>query len=267
VAALIARPVAWIRRLVAPFLERLVEVELFDRAVALASQAFVALIPLMVVAAALLPYGQRAGFADSIVQRFHLSGDSADAIERVFAQPAEIQSTLSAFGVLLLVVSALSFCRALARLYEKAWRLAPRGMRSTPTHLIWLAVACVYTSIAEFLNTTAADWLGPVGRLAVAFVLSFLIWLWTPYVMLRRRVERRDLRWTGGLTATGMVAYSVGSLYNMPHAIEESAERFGTIGIAIAIVSWLIGVGFILVVGAAFGAVLAGRRALQRQAH
>jgi membrane protein len=68
------------------------------------------------------------------------------------------------------------------------------------------------------------------------------------------------------LTATGMVAYSVGSLYYMPHAIEESADRFGSIGIAIAIVSWLIGVGFVLVVAAAFGAVLASRRALKRQA-
>jgi membrane protein len=265
--AIIARPVAWVRRLVAPFLERLVEVELFDRAVALASQAFVALIPLMVVAAALLPYGQRAGFADSIVQRFHLSGDSADAIEHVFAQPAEIESTLSAFGVALLVVSALSFCRALQRLYEKAWRLAPQGMRATPTHLMWLAVACLYTSVAETLNTTAADWLGPGGRLTVAFVLSFAIWLWTPYVLLRRRVARRELRWTGALTATGMVAYSVGSLFYMPHAIEESAERFGSIGIAIAIVSWLIGVGFVLVVSAAFGAVLASWRALKGQPH
>jgi membrane protein len=258
--------VAWVRRLVAPFAERLVEVELFDRAVALASQAFVALIPLMVVAAALLPYGQRAGFADSIVQRFHLSGDSADAVEHVFAQPADVQSTLSAFGVLLLVVSALSFCRALQRLYEKAWRLAPQGMRTTGTHLIWLAVACLYASVAGALNTAAADWLGTRGQLAVAFVLSFAIWLWTPYVLLRRRVERRKLRWTGALTATGMVAYNVGSLFYMPHAIDESAERFGSIGIAIAIVSWLIGVGFVLVVAAAFGAVLAGGRALKRQA-
>jgi membrane protein len=266
VAATLTRLVAWVRRLIAPFAERLAEVELFDRAVALASQAFVALIPLLVVAAALLPYGQRAGFADSIVQRFHLSGDSSAAVEQVFAQPADVESTLSAFGVLLLVASALSFCRALQRLYEKAWRLAPQGIRATPTHLIWLVMACVYASLEGSLNTAAGDWLGPGGRLAVAFTLSFLIWLWTPYVLLRRRIARRKLRWTGALTATGMVAFGVGSLLYMPESIESSAERFGSIGIAIAIVSWLIGVGFVLVVAAAFGAVLAGGRALKRQA-
>ena len=49
----VRRLVAWVRRQLAPFVERLVEVELFDRAVAIASQAFVALIPYMVVVSAL----------------------------------------------------------------------------------------------------------------------------------------------------------------------------------------------------------------------
>jgi membrane protein len=259
------RPLAWLQRLVAPFVERLVEVELFDRAVALASQAFVALIPFMIVAAAMTPYGERSSFAASLVRRFELSGDSADAVEQVFAQPADVQSTLTWLGVLLLVVSALSFCRALQRLYERAWRLPSRGMRATPAHLWWLALTAVYASVAGTLTTAAGDWLGEGGRLTVAFCLSFLVWLWTPYLLLGRRVERRALRSTAILTATGMVAFGVASLFYMPESIAASAERFGSIGIAIAIVSWLIGVGFVLVVAAAFGAVLSGRRALQGQ--
>ena len=87
----VRRLVAWVRRLVAPFVERLVEVELFDRAVAIASQAFVALIPYMVVVSAVLPCYERHSFADSIVHRFDLTGDSAEAIEQVFAPPGERQ--------------------------------------------------------------------------------------------------------------------------------------------------------------------------------
>ena len=71
----------------APFIERLVEVEMFDRAVAIASQAFVALIPYMVVVSAVLPSYERHTFADSIIHRFDLTGDSAAAIEHVFAPP------------------------------------------------------------------------------------------------------------------------------------------------------------------------------------
>ena len=277
----VRRLVAWVRRLVAPFVERLVEVELFDRAVAIASQAFVALIPYMVVVSAVLPSYERHTFADSIIHRFDLTGDSAEAIEHVFAPPGgSVQETLSAFGVALLVISALSFCRAMQRLYEKSWRLPARGVRSSGSHLVWLLVAAAYVSLGTSLNTAAGDWLGPTARIVVAFALSFLVWLWTPYLLLGRRVERRALRWTAVLTATGMTAFSVASIFYMPQSIAASAERFGMIGIAIAIVSWLIGVGFVLVVAAAFGAVLSDnsarihtlppgrrrRRALQREA-
>jgi membrane protein len=276
----VRRLVAWIRRLVAPFVERLVEVELLDRAVAIASSAFVALIPYMVVVSALLPSYERKSFADSIIHRFDLTGDSAEAIHHVFAAPADVESALSGFGVALLILSALSFCRAMQRLYEKAWRLPSRGMRSSGSHLVWLAAAGLYTSLETSLNTAVADWLGPTGRIVVAFVLSYLLWMWSPYLLLGRRVERRALRWTGALTATGMTGFGVASIFYMPHSIAASAEQYGLIGIAIAIVSWLVGVGFVLVISAAFGAVISDssarihtlppgrrrRRALQREA-
>lgn len=258
-SGLVARPLARVRRSVAPFFERLVEVELFDRAVALASQAFVALIPLMVVSAALMPYDQQPSFADSIVSRFHLTGPSADAVEVLFATPGGVTSTLNGIGVFLLIISALSFCRAMQRLYEKSWRLAPRGLRSSGSHLLWLALFALYASIGTTLNTAAGNWLGPGGRLAVGFGISYVVWMWTPYLLLGRRIERRALRATGVLTATGMTAFSAGSLFYMPRSIESSSAQFGSIGIAIAIVSWLIGGGFVLVVAGAFGAVLADR--------
>src|SRR4051812_21985838 len=255
----LARPIASLRRFVAPFTERLVELELFDRAVALASQAFVALIPFMVVVAALTPYGQRSSFADSIVRRFELTGDTAAAVEQLFSQPAQVESTLTSFGVVLLVISALSFCRALQRTYERAWRLRKLGMRSTPSHLLWLALAAGYASIATALTTVAGEHLGDVGRLVVAFGLSFFLWLWTPYLLLGRRVERKALRMTSVLTATGMTGVGVASVFYMPQSIASSAESFGSIGVAIAIVSWLIGVGFILVAAAGLVAVIAER--------
>src|SRR3954453_24179993 len=116
----LARPLASVRRFVAPFTERLVELELFDRAVALASQAFVALIPFMVVVAALTPDGERSSFADSIIHRFELTGAPAAAVEQLLSQPAQVQRTLTTFRVLLLIVSALRFCRGPRGTYERA---------------------------------------------------------------------------------------------------------------------------------------------------
>jgi len=60
-----------------------------------ASQAFVALIPYMVVVSAVLPSYERHTFADSIIHRFDLTGDSAAAIEHVFAPPKAVEETLA----------------------------------------------------------------------------------------------------------------------------------------------------------------------------
>jgi membrane protein len=276
----LSRPLDWVRRVTAPYIERLVELELFDRSVAIASQAFVAFVPFLVVAAAVLPIGNRGSYADTIVRRFDLHGSSADAVQTVFAKPAEVQSTLSGIGVFLLVISALSFCRAMQRMYEKAWRLAPMGIRHSGNHLLWLVLAAAYATVASTLNTAATEWLGAGGRLAVAAALSVGLWLWTPYILLGRRIPRRSLRATAVMTASGMLLLSAASILYMPRTIAESAARFGPIGIAIALVSWLISAGFVLVIAAAFGAVLADpstrvgagtaggghRRPLQRQA-
>jgi membrane protein len=108
---------------------RFVDLQAFDRSVALAGQAFTALIPLLIVYAAIAPTAQSRDFADSLIKALDLSGSSAAALKRAFAPAGEVESQVSALGVVLLVVSALSFTRALQRLYQLAWNqpLGPRG--------------------------------------------------------------------------------------------------------------------------------------------
>ena len=92
--------------------------------------------------------------------------------------------------------------------------------------------------------------------LILALSTAFVIWLLTPFVLLSRRIPWRALVPTGVLTGIGMTAFGIGSVVYMPRAIEESADRYGSIGIAIALVSWLVGAGFVLVGCAVVGAVL-----------
>ena len=244
-----------------PYLERLAEVEFVDRSVALASQAFVALIPLLLVSSSLLPRSERRSFADSLVRRFELHDPSASDVRQVFAQPAEVRNTLSIVGVLVLVVAALSFCRALQRLYERAWRLPALGVRGTPGQLAWLGIMVVYISLAGALNTAAGEWLGPVAGVAVGLGCGVALWLWTPYLLLGKRVARARLRVTAVLTAASVTALSLVSIVYMPRAIASSADRFGAIGIAMALVSWLIGGAFVIVGATVIGAVWAERSA------
>jgi membrane protein len=242
--------------LVRACLDRLVRIQFVDRAIALGSLAFTALVPLLVIVGAYAPGAH--GIADTLVERFHLSGNTADLVEEVFAQPESSRGAISVVGVLLLVGSALSFTRGLQRLYELSWRLKTRGWLGTVAGLKWLAVCAVWATVFTSARTWLLDHTGPLTSLVIAIGTSAILWLLTPFLLLDGRVPWRRLLPTALLTSVGMTGLSIGSVIYMPEAFADSADRYGSIGIAIALVSWLVGIGFVLTVCAALGAVLGG---------
>jgi membrane protein len=247
----VASAIAFVRRC----LERLVQLEFVDRSVALASLTFTALIPLGVVVGSTVPGIDRDSFARSIVKRFDLDSRTAQIVEQAFSPPPNVQSSLSVLGVFLLIVSALSFTRGLQRAYETAWRLPRLGMRATPSGLAWLAGIIAFLSIFGGLRSAIVDLSRPVASVVTALCFSSVVWLFTPWILLSRRIAWRALLPTAGLTAVSMTALSIGGIIYMPRSISSSAASYGTIGVAIALVSWFVAAGFILVGCAAVGAV------------
>lgn len=239
-------------------LERLVEIQFVERSVALGSLAFTAIVPLLVIAAAFLPGTD--GLANELIRRFHLRGSTADVVRGVFAQPDAVRQSISWFGVLLLIAAALSFTRALQRVYERAWRLEARGLAGTRAGLIWIGGIVVWVTVFSTARHWLLDLAGPVGSLAILLAGDAVVWLWSPWILLSRRIAWRALVPTAWLTAVALTAISIGSVVYMPQAIGRSAAHYGPIGIAIALVSWLVGIGFALTACAAVGAVLGERR-------
>lgn len=237
-------------------LDRLVDIQFVDRSVALGSLAFTALVPLLVIASAFLPGTD--GLATELIDRFDLRGSTAQLVRDVFAQPDAVRQSISWLGVLLLVGAALSFTRGLQRVYELAWRLEVRGLAGTQAGLIWIASIVVWSTVFASARDALVDLTGPVGSLTILLVGDAVLWLWSPWILLARRVDWRRLVPSALLTAVAMTALSIGSVIYMPEAIGRSATHYGPIGIAIALVSWLVGIGFVLTVCAAVGAVLGG---------
>jgi membrane protein len=184
----------------------------------------------------------------SIVKRFGLDGSAAEAVERAFAAPAE-GTSLTIVGVLVVMVSALSFTRALQRLFERTWNQTARGVRATSWGLGWLALFVLYWTLFPVVDDTfkgALDWIISLGG-------TFAFWLATPYLLLARRVPWERLILQGALTAVGMTALAAGTAIYAPRALNSSAAEFGTIGVAFSLLTVLWAGGFVLVVAAALG--------------
>ncbi|HXA55201.1 MAG TPA: YhjD/YihY/BrkB family envelope integrity protein [Solirubrobacteraceae bacterium] len=235
----------------AAWLERLAAVQAVDRGVALGALGFSALFPLLIVYSSLAPHLSAHGFAQSIVTRLNLSGAAAQSIDEMFAPSTAVAHSVTAIGVLLVVFSTLSLARALQRMYELCYELPAAGVRGTPWHLLWIALIPLYVSVRPLVAGLASGWWHVAGSL----LLGTGAWLLTPYVLLGRRLPWRELLPGAGLAALGMTVLMAFSLVYLPHSLTVYAQRFGAIGIAFALLSWLVLAGFVLVGTAAAGAV------------
>ena len=243
------------RRCVARFLE----LEGVDRAMALAGQGFAALLPLLIVISAASP-GDGRDVADTLIEEFKLSGSAEDALRSALSRPAGPDSSLGIVSFLVLAISALSFTRAMQRLYVRAWRLPSMGLRGNAWGLAWLAAFVVWGSIQPVIVSLFDG----VAAFVVSEALVTLLWLITPWLLVGRRLPWRTLVFQALLTAAGLLALSVSAAVYAPRAVSSAAADFGVIGVAFALLTLLFCVAAVFVGAAAIGATLAEWREERR---
>jgi membrane protein len=236
---------------IAAWLEQIAKLQIVDRGVGLGAQAFTALIPLLIVYSAIAPASDARSAGDQLIASLKLSGSAAASVRQAVAPPQTVAHELTILGFVLLIGSTLSFARALQRMYEIAYGLRAAGIRGTPWHLLWIALIPIYVTVRPLVDSLGGPWWHLPGSL----LLGLVAWLATPYLLLGRRVSWRRLLPVGALAAIGMSALGFASVIYLPHSISYSASRYGTIGIAFAILSWLVAAGFVLVGSAAAGVV------------
>lgn len=234
------------------FVRELLELRVIDRALALASKSFIAVLPLTILSTAVV---SSRSYGDELVRRFGLTGSGAAAARELFAAPTQVEASIGVLGFVILISSVMSFSRALERVYLDCWRLPPLGS-ATGRRLLWLAGLVLALSVLAVTRSRWIDHDTPVIQWVVSTVVAGLFFLWTPYLLLGRRVAPRRLIPTAVLTGGGVLALGVGSTIALPQYISHDTERYGLIGFTFAIVSYLFA-GLLLVVGAtALGAML-----------
>ena len=110
----------------------------FDRAIALASSALTAVIPLAIVRRVIVSALGGETTADRVVDRYELTGGGADAVEAMFAPASGESTSLGLAGIFFLMIAVLSFTRAVQRMFEQAWELEPLSVRNTLNGLLWI---------------------------------------------------------------------------------------------------------------------------------
>jgi membrane protein len=233
-------------------LRRFIDMEGAQQATVIAAQAFTSLIPFLVVASAFGPGDE--DLADRIVERFSLDGSSARSVRALFNSAGEVESAVTWVGIVILVLATLSFTRAMQRMFQRAYGTAPGGPRDMLRGLLWLAGFAAWITLSSPLRDTFRDVGGLLVALTVSGASGLLLWLWTPRILLGLPDWRRLL--PGAIVSAVLGALvSVASGIYVPILMRWSADKYGLIGVAFSIQSWLLVVAFVAVIGAVVGAV------------
>jgi membrane protein len=252
--------------------DELVRVEVVDRAMVIGAQALLALLPLLIVLVAFLPHEAITLSVERFESVLGITGGSGhEAVQKGVSSVENsggtgvdveaVRRTTGLVGLLITLFSASSFSRAIQRMYEKVWQLKNRGgvasrRRSLAWLFGWLVLSQLIAAISWVDDSVDTLALEPLWFLLAA-TLNSLIWWWSMRVLLFSRVAWRSLAFPAVVTGVSLTVYAGGSSLVMPRYVAASVRQFGTIGLVLAVATWLVGFAGVMVVTATVGRVVA----------
>ena len=244
----------WLRpEFVLRVVNRFQKVAGFDRAIALASSALTAVIPLTIITSAFSSQLGGKDTAERIIERYDLTGGGAEAVKDIFAPPGGANTSLGVIGVLFLLVAVLSFSRAVQRLFEQTWELDPLSVRNTFNGLLWICGLALYLALSGVLHAVLGKSRLELSAALLDAPLSAVFLVWSGWLLSAKRIARRELLAFGILGAALLAVYSVAATVYVPHLFDTYATRYGVIGAVFAMISALFVVMLILVGSASAG--------------
>jgi membrane protein len=239
----------------------LVRVQIFDRSMTLAAQSFTSIFPMLIMLIALLGPTPRRRLADLM----HMPDSSARLLQE--ALNGSRSSAFSVLGCLIVVLSATGLSRALVRSYQAVWLIEqkPAGAAATGRQ-----IGAVLALVAFLLFARGLGWLASllpaphVTGALVSLLSDCTLAVLLPWLLLGTKAPRGPL--LAGGVAFGLMMIAVrgaGAIY-LPRALQSSAEKYGTIGLAFTYIGWLYILSFCLLLSAIIGALITGVRAGER---
>jgi uncharacterized BrkB/YihY/UPF0761 family membrane protein len=208
--------------------------------------------------------GDTQAFAARLIDHLRLDGTTADLVRETFGTASSNALAATIAAVAGFLIWGLGIGQIFQRFYARAWRIEVGSAADQGLFALWFfAVAgllgVVVVSAAELRSA------GLLVVLPVWCVGSTLFWLWTPRLLLHRRIGLRALL-PGALLATGVIGGTVAtSPLWIAGTLNANGRAFGSFGIVLGMLTYAFILVTIALVCAVFSPVWADWRETERR--
>ena len=242
----------WPGRVMTATTTTFIRVEVFDRSMTIAAQFFTSVFPILIMFAAVF---QADG--QELADTTHLPKETAEVVDQALTSSSS--AAFGLVGVLIVLASATSLSRALTRSFAAIWSL-PRPRSKLSSAWRWLAVVLglaltflVTVSLSRRLGEAPPEGFWPV---AATFTVDLAIGVLVPRVLLAGQLPMRLAVPGAVLFAAVMLIVRPASRVYLTLALDSSAQRYGTIGVAFTYLAFLYVLAFCWLTCAVLGQVI-----------
>lgn len=207
---------------------------------------FLIVLPVLIMAVAYEAwvFGTRVDFADVMIRRLMLTGRAADLLQHVIASARQSRAAATVLGVLGYLVFGTELVRRMQQAFNRPWDPDEPDRTDAWRGTLWFVISGVWL-LATMIPIAAFDRGGRPMQVPVLGVQAFLFW-WVSSKLLTRghRGWRHFLPGAivGGVLVTGVATLSRFLLANWMETFEAG---FGQIGVVMALVWWLLLLGYV----------------------
>jgi membrane protein len=250
----------WVRATTAgTFWSKLNAVDFMNSSLQFAALAVLCLFPFLITVSA-----ESGGDArHALIARLGLNQQAARDVNALMSSGSHTVTTLSIVGAVFVLLGAMGIASTLQVWYQRVYDQppAPTLWRQLTNRLLWLGGLLGYLTVQDFSFIQLKQAGGARVPVYVAtFILAVAFYWWTPHVLLLGRVAWRRLFPVAVATAACVTGLGVVSATVFSSQIVSNHDDYGSIGVVMVLLSYLIGLGVCIHLGAVAGRMWDERR-------
>jgi membrane protein len=226
---------------------RLEAADFLNRGMVCAATLLLCFFPFLIVQSAVAGRSTVKGLS----RRLGLNQQAAADVGHLFTTSS---AAVTGTGWVFLAVSGVIAAGAVQQVYQQAFGLGRRGADIVRV-LIRLGVLAGAMLVAGWAGPVVAGAVRPVLSGVTALVALTGFWWFTMWFLLARRISWRELFPAAVATAVFWVGMEAVFSAVFSGMVISDDDKYGPIGVLLAVLSWLIAIGVVIILGAVAGIV------------